>query len=486
MLFFFSKTKLNENKYLILGHLTFLALLVFSFIFAKERVIYIDSGAQIFEFTKDEWFHIYVQRYSMYLSQLLPVLAVNLHLPLLVVIYAYSISMPLIGYILWLITVYFLKNQKIGILLLFVMLGIRQTFFHAISETFQLMFYASFLYVWLFQTRNYQRTVFSKTVYYLIASLFIALCIFIHPVAIFFIFFILGLYILTKDISIFQKVIISMLSMGMILLKLLTTTQGSHDAQFMISRSEFFDRISRIFTLNSTIWFINLIKDFYWIPLLMLIISLLLYLKQKKYWRFAFVSGFVVLFWVITVVVYASGDSTIGMERSFLPLFFLCGTPFVVEFLSIVSSKWNMVFFMVFTVLLVFGFKKIAVASAPYTQRLEKIEQISVMANQTGEKKILIDVETAKQIFPTVSSWGLGFESMILSSLKGVDATVNIFMVESIDPNEPAYADPEIHFAVPWWRYWEIDALNPHYFQLPKQLPVALVWENGEMRIKDL
>jgi hypothetical protein len=34
------------------------------------------------------------------------------------------------------------------------------------------------------------------------------------------------------------------------------------------------------------------------------------------------------------------------------------------------------------------------------------------MANQQGKRKIVLTEETARQIFP-VSSWGVGFESMI-------------------------------------------------------------------------
>jgi hypothetical protein len=486
MLNTFLKTKLNENKYLILGHLTFFALLIFSIIFAKERVIYVDSAAQIFGSIEKEGFEIFVQRYSMYLFQLLPVLAIKLHLPLSVVVYSYSISAPVIGYLLWLITVYFLKDQKAGIFMLFVMLGISQTFFHAISETFQLMFLASFLYAWLFQTRNSQTSVLSKAVYYLIASLFIALCIFIHPVAIFFIAFILGIYILDKNISIPQKIMVSVISVGVILLKFLTATEGNHDEQFMISASEFLHRTYNLFTHYTTFWFFKHFTNYYWMPFLMMLASVFIYWKKKKYWHLAFVPGFVTLFWVITVVIYAPGDSDIAMERSFLPLFFFCGVPFVTEVFPLFSSKWDKVFCVGLTVLLFAGFTKIATASRPFTQRLEKIEEISVMANQQNKKKILIEEETARQIFPIIN-WGLGFESLIYTAMKGVDSTVNMYMVkDTIDLTDPHYPKFDVYFAVPWWIYRDASALNPHYFKLPEQQPSVLVLEEGALTIKDL
>jgi hypothetical protein len=481
----FTKDKLNENKYLILGHITFFILFILAFIFANERVLYTDSGAQVFEFIRDEGFEIYDKRYSMYLFQILPVLAIKLHLPLIVVIYSYSLSVPVIGYLLWLITVYFLKDQKIGMLMLFVMLGIRQTFFHAISETVQLIFFASFLYGWLFQQRNYQSSVYLKSLYYLIAFIFIALCMFIHPVAIFFISFILGLYILDKQKTVFQKTVITILSTGVILLKILLTEQSSHDAGFMINMDEFLHRISHLFVLNSTTWYFERFIDFYWIPLLMLILSLLFYQKRKKYWHFAFLSCFTIAFWLVSAIVYANDNGGIAKERIFFPLFFFCGISFVTEIFPLFSSKWNKIFLVGLSVFIGIGFTKIAVASIPYTKRLEKIEEISRLANQEGKKKILITGDITSLLFP-VSSWGLGFESMMYSSLKGVDSTVNMYVVDDIDPEEKKYKDPGVYLAVPWWKYWEINKLNPYYFRLPKQACSKLVIENGKLSIKDL
>jgi hypothetical protein len=487
MLNYFSKDRLNEDKYLLLGHGFFFVLLVFSFILAYERVLWVDSGAQVFEFIRDEWYNIYVRRYSMYLFQSFPILAIKLHLPLSVVIYSYSLSVPVIGYILWLITVYFLKDRKAGILMLFIMLGIRHTFFHAISETFQLMFFASFLYVWLFQARDYRKSVFSKIGYYFIACIFIALCVFIHPVSAFFVLFMLGMYFLNRNIPLFQKIFMAIASIVIILLKFLDTAEGSHDMNLFVGLYEIFNRIPKMFTFSISLWYFDQIQDCYWMPMLMLIVSLFFYLKKKCYWHFTFLLGFVILFWITTVIIYIGIGGIIGAERAFLPLFFFCGIPFLIEVFPNLSVKMNKVFFIGLTVLLVMSFVKIADVSIPYTQRLEKIEQISIMANQQGKKKILIEKEMAKQIFPVDTwTWGLGFESMLYTASKDIDSTVNMYIVDKIDLEEKQYQNPEVYFAVPWWRFWKIDNLNPHYFKLPKQLPSILVLENGELVIKEL
>lgn len=484
MLNLVSKIKLEENKYLILGHLTFFVLFIFALVFVNERILFLDSGAQVFELIRDEGFEIYAERYSMYLFQLFPVLAIKLHLPLFVVICAYSLSVPIIGYILWLITVYCLKNQRIGILILFIVLGIRHTFYHAISETFQLMFFAFFLYAWLFQATD-KSSVWFKILYYFVACFFITLCVFIHPVAAFFIVFVLGMYVLDKQKTILEKVIVSIMSLGLVLTKILLTESGSYDTRFILSAHEFLERLSNIFVLSSTRGFAESLVDFYWIPLAMFIVSLSFYLKKKKYWYFSFLLCFVLSFWLISVILYANDNGVIARERTFLPLFFFCGIPFMIEIFPLFSSKWNKIFLTGLAVFIVIGFTKVGIASLSYTKRLEKIGEISALANQEGKKKLLITRETSEQIFSS-ESWGLGFESIMYSSRKGIDSAVNMFIVDEIDYTTPEYKNTETYLAVPWWVHWDIDKLNPHYFKLPKQPCSELVIENGKMVIKDL
>lgn len=498
------KKKLENNKYLLLGHLTFLVLGVFSCIFVYERVLFIDSGNQVFHFIQHESFEIYDQRYSMYFFQLLPVFLIKLHAPLAVVIYSYSLSFLIIAYTLWLITVYFLKNQSIGILMLFVMLGIRQTFFHAISETFQLMFFACFLYAWLFQKRDYL-SVLGQIVYYFITLLFIALCIFIHPVAIFFVLFILGMYILDKEKKNLSKIILTIISLGIILLKFLTTKEGSRDATFLVDIPAFFERLSRLLKLNPAKWFFDEMIDFYWFPLLMFVLLLIFYFKKKKYLHFVFIFCFIIGFWLISVIIYAWESAVVGLERTFLPLFFFCGLPFITEIFPLLSKKWDKVFFILLTVLIIGGFIKIAVASKPYTRRLDKMEEIANLAKKEGKMKILIELSTAEELFSPRSwgvnmlkdislrdlfcgnNWGMGFESILYTALKGKDSIVNIYVMENQNyKEEMSFVDPDIYFGVWWWIFWPIDELSPYYFKMPKQPASLLVLEDGKMRLKDI
>jgi hypothetical protein len=481
------KNKLKNNRYLLLGHLTFFVLFIFSFVFANERVLFMDSAYQIFDMINSGGFHQSVRRYSMYLSELLPWLAIRLNLPLKVVIFSYSASFTLIAYGFWLLTAYILKNRQVGIIMLFTFIGMRQTFFHAISETFQLMFFAAFLYAWLNSRFAEKKEVRNKILYYFIAVLMMTLCMFIHPVALFFLVFILGVYILNKNYTIAQKTIITLLTIGIMLLKVLTVESGSHDTDYNMNLREFLGHCLNIFHLPSTEWFLVHLLDFYIFPFLLLTLVLIQYIKKKQYLNFLFFLGFTFCFTLISIIVYHIPDSTIGRERSFLPLMFFCGLPFMRDVFPNISSKWNKVFYIGLSCLLIGGFIKMGVASRPYSQRLKKIEEIVTFANKANQKKLVMDKEISHSIIPFYN-WATGLESIMYSAMIDIDSTVNFYIAEDLNDkkNDDNFLNEAVYMAVPWWTFWQINELNPHYFKLPKQPAKELMIENGEFVIKDL
>ena len=138
-----------NTKYLILGHLCFLVLLILAAKYANVRVLLTDSAYQLFYDINHPGMLINDSRYSMVFSQILPWIAIHLHFPLKLVIISYSVSFVLVGYACWLLTAYVMKQRQAATLMLFVLLAIGGTFLHCISESFQLMFYVPMLYAWM-------------------------------------------------------------------------------------------------------------------------------------------------------------------------------------------------------------------------------------------------------------------------------------------------------------------------------------------------
>ena len=164
------------GKYVIMGHLTFVVLLIYSVLFYKERVLHMDSAYQVFQ-NLNFGMLINDGRYSMFLSQLLPLLMVKLHAPLLLVLCSYSVSFVLIMYAFFLATVYLAGDKLVGLLMALTVFCVNNTFYHCISETFQLMMFAPFLFAWL--NHKVQPTLAGNAIYYAVLSFAMFMCVFI-------------------------------------------------------------------------------------------------------------------------------------------------------------------------------------------------------------------------------------------------------------------------------------------------------------------
>jgi len=484
---YFSKTGLNRDKDLILGHLTFFVLLIFSVVLANDRVLFSDSAYQLFEMIQRCGFQQNVRRYSMYLAEVLPFLAIYLKLPLKVVVICYSMSFALLAYGFWLLTTYVLKNRYVGIIMLFTIIGMKQTFFHTISETFQLMFFAAFLYAWLNSRFAEKKAIIGKIFYYVVALFMMALCMFIHPVAVFFLAFIAGVYILNKNYTVKQKIIVSLLTIGVLILKFLTVQEGSHDTDYNMGVWEFLVRCRDIRHLSSTDWFLTRFIEFYCAPFLLLIVALVHYVRRKQWLNFLFFGGFFVFFVLITLVLYHAPDSAFGRERSFLPLMFFCGLPFMRDVFPNISVKWNKVFFIVLICLLIVSYVRIGIASVPYSKRLKKIDEIVTFANRENQKKLVMDKEMSLTFVPFYN-WATGFETMMYSAMIDIDSTVNFYIEEDLNAQRENenFLNEDYFLAVPWWTFWWVRDLNPNYFKLPPQPAKELIVEDGKLVIREL
>ncbi len=471
-----------QHRYQLLGHLVFATLLVMSVFYVYERVLYIDSAYQVFQNLN---FGILINdgRYSMFLSQLLPLLLVKMNAPILLVMCAYSVSFILIAYICYLLTVYAVKEKNVGLLMLFTVLCMNNTFFHCISETFQLMFFSAFLYAWLkYEPKS---GTLSNVVYYAVLLFAIALCIFIHPIALFFVLFVLLYYLLCSRFKVSVKfVVASVLFLLAFILKNIIVQSG-HDASFVPSADDLKYAIGHFFQVYSFKFFAERMLNLYLVPLLLFVVTSVFYLCKKEWIKLLYYVGFILCFFVMSVVVYYKGDGSIGMERSFLPLVFFAGLPFVCDVLPCLKHCQDKVFFAVLSLMLVLAFSKIISTSHSYAKRFDTFDEIISLAKEKGEHKLVIGKTFAREM--NLENWGVGLESLMYSASQNRDFVVSVFVVEDDeDFSEDIFDDGQYYLAVPWWRFWKISEMNPRYFSLPQTTYKRLIKADGELKITGL
>ena len=470
----FDVSKIVRNKYLLLGHLCFLVLLVLAAKYANVRVLLTDSAYQLFYDINHPGMLINDSRYSMVLTQILPWLAIHLHLPLKLVVISYSVSFILVGYACWLLTVYVMKQRQAATLMLFVLLAIGGTFLHCISESFQLMFYVPMLYGWMcFEPQSAKISIsnFHFSIYYPVLALLVALAFFIYPMAVFYILFAVGFRLLKEGQPRVDKPALATagLMLACIVLYWLIGPSG-HDSEFVPTLGGVVHSLRNFFSLGSFGTFVFMFPRLYLAPTVLLVLTLIGYARGRQWWKFCYLLGYAVAFLVAACIIYQTGDSSISRERYFIPLFFIIGLPFLVDELPRLTNRQERWWFWVFVALIVFAFGRIMHYVHSYEPRLEAIAEVAQMAERQGQHKLLVARSTAEEVFPG-DIWGLALESMLFTAQQGPEHTVTIYKEEDDFDRTDAdlYLNPEVYVSVNWWKRWEVSELNPRYFRLPAQ-----------------
>lgn len=469
-----------RNKYIALGHAVFITLLVFSQLFVKERVFLIDSAYQIFDDVLREGIYVAAGRHSMVLSQLLPWAAIKLGAPLPVVVGAYSGSFVLVCYLLFAVAAHGLRDQSAALVMVSMAMVLRHTFFHCISETFQLMVYAGFLYALLRRAPRPGGWRAAGRMAAVAAALL--LCLFIHPVSMFFVAFILGFLLIDSGWRPgrcwWWAAAVFAVAAGA---KWLATRSGSHDDSFVPTADTMLAVLAdprRSYALS----FIAANAWRYLFPLAMLAASLLFYLRRRQWWKLAFAAGFNAAFFAVTLLVYHKPDGVIAMERSFLPLVFFAALPFAHDVVPTLRGRREWLCAALAAISLAGGLTSLALASRQYTRRIAAMDRVIDFALQTNQRKLVMARSEAAKIFE-FQIWGVGVESMLLSSMRGPGQTVNLFLEDDgFDRRHEMYRYQDTYMPVPWWKVRPTAKLNHRYMNLPQQpFRELLVGDDGNL-----
>ena len=465
-----------------IGHFSFGVCLIFSIVWMYARVCNIDGAYQIFQMINSESFSINDGRYGMFLSQLLPLVAIRLHWPLYVVMLLYSVSFVLMAYLLYLIAIYVLNEDKIAFCMVLVFLCMRVTFLHALSETFQLMFFSLFGYALM--THYPKKSTFPRLFFYWLSLVFVwCFCLFIHPVAIFFLPFAI-LYIWLDEGKGSGKIlwISALILLVCVVLKAVLPKQGAHDDQFLLPLPELLKLLPDFLHFGSLKFFSQHFFDFYYLPVVMWIWTLGYYLKNREILKTVFYLLYNLGFFVVTIWIYHAGDGPIGMERSFLPLLFFSGVPFVKEVLVRCSQRVHAIFGIIVALLLLHSFVRIGIKADSRQRAFGALEEIMRVAEQRDVYKIWLSESDGSSLdLPT--DWGIGISSMLYSSCKwGRERVCNVFVYPEDMDFQAIELEKSSSFAfVPWWIYRESDEMNPYYFQLQESPFYLLQLQDGEL-----
>lgn len=433
----------------IAGNLLFLILCIYAVVYAAERVTYIDSAWQFFHRVNNESFLFPSGRFGVFISEIPLYIAAKLHLPFSILVYTFSLSYILLYYIVWRLCTYTFKNPVAGLAILFsAVVGLRESFLHPVTETHQCIVFSSLLWALL----NHEfRNPKLKTIW---ACVLTVLILFIHPIGVFTIGFVLLYFMAEKRSFRNQLPWVVLAIILLITLWRFFTPTDPYDADQIshLKNSSPYAALIQSHVLS----FLKIhFTHFYWLPELAFLIAALWLAFRKEWLKLSALVLSVVAYLIIASITFSSGDSSIMLERIFLPAIFMINLALAdVLATQKTFNKWIPLTLVVF--LMLNGIRYINAGCLMYKKRVAYMDQLVQAGIAQGNDKYLLPEAKADKERILVP-WAFGTETLLYSKFK-YDKCISITMEKESCP--PGNCRMTNVLCLP------VNKLNKNYFQL--------------------
>lgn len=462
----------RSNIWHVLGHAGMLTLVLYSIIYYQERTLFIDTAYQLFELINFEQLFVSAGRYSDYIVKFPSWLALNLGAGVDGVLMTFSVGITLIYYGVFIICVHLLKNPYAGLaIVLNLIVCMRMSFYHPLSETHQALVYSCLFWAWLYHPLKVERS-YEKVIKTIVLLLIVSLAFFAHPVAALLLGFVMIYWILDKKVAkTFLPWVIMAFIVGLALFKMSTTPVDSYEGKFFQNLSGMLNSTIEIFDSHTWEVFIHEFRRLYFSPTLLLLVTLLILLLRKQFIKalglvFFSVGTFVVM------VVSSPVDSLVMTERSLLPWGFIILFFFVKEVLSGLQNRAARKLGLIFTSLVIIGaFYGLRKTGDYFNDRLNYMGQLIEVAKEEGTDKLLIPLEYVDSHYINVS-WAFGYESLMYSIVNDQPATTVYIATGPL--NHYPYTNEKAFLAPVFSKIKFCEQMNPAYFQVSDTTPYVV------------
>lgn len=437
----------NPLSFRIAGHAWFMVLVIYSVVYVAERFCYVDSAWQFFQRINGNGFIFPSDRYGVFISQVPVFLALKCHASFTVLAYVFSLSYILLYYLLWYVCTSLLKNPAAGLALIFcTFMGVREGFLHPVTETQQCLMFSVLLYAQLRHRSAVQP--FGA----LLIVLTTLLILFTHPAGVFTAGFAAVLCMVeAKNFRSGIAWTVIVLLAGITLWRFFFPVD-SYDAAI-------YDQLkdgSSTQGTNGALHFLRIhFVNFYWVPELAGLITVLWLAAKKDWLKLGLTMAGVLGYIFIAAVTFSTGDSSILMERAFLPACFMISLVFAGLLAQPkLPLPWMPVVLLLF--FMVSGVRYINNGCLMFKKRTTYLDELVTKAYGTGHDKLfIVPTETDNQ--KIMVPWALGTETLMYSTFKYGKPVTITFENETCDPLSIRLAS---FYCCP------VENLNARYFRI--------------------
>lgn len=191
------------------GIITYALLLLLAAVYYKERTVMLDSSYHLFHIVHHRSLAIQGNRFGAALTQVYPLLAVKMNLPLKIIAIAYSLSFPFFSLLAFLFCLLRLKNTRVALaIMLFNVLMVTHTFYWPHPELPAGVAFTLLYFVWADRVLRHEA---KQRFLFMVAPLWIITIVFFHPLLIFVFFFLNAYFLLVYKKSINRGMVVFMI-----------------------------------------------------------------------------------------------------------------------------------------------------------------------------------------------------------------------------------------------------------------------------------
>ncbi|MFI5135725.1 MAG: hypothetical protein ACHQD9_07720 [Chitinophagales bacterium] len=443
----------------LVGNLYLIVYAVFAAIFYKER-IFLDGSYYFFWVAQNETFHIEHQRYILAASQLLAVIGTKLNVSLNTLLILNSLNPIIYLWILFLLSVYWLKHEGIAwCLLLSSVCGIYFIYFIPMYEVWYgcvlLIFFAGILEKKIYLTLQQQ----------IIFALLLVTLLFSYPLIFIGVIYFSVAHFLKEKKMPRMIVAIYFFSFAVWLLWKYFFISDYEEGKIEYPLSEEGSILSQNFTSAGNIWqWIVFLFRIYSEEMIALIIAVaILFRRKEKLQAALLIATFVGFLLLISFFHVHPWTHTNYFERMYLLLIPLCLVPFFQNVYTQIKMKTAVA--LIAVALIFLRGNQIIAHASDYRTHVNELESLITKCNQEQGSKFTVDFSKHPEL-SSLDEWSLPMEALIFSSLNSNQHSVTISWKADVEIPDISKRLDENKFRLRLDEIYPDDWLNKKYFNL--------------------
>jgi len=443
-----------------------------------------DPAFYSFKIIHFKTFNIEHHRYSSFLTQLLPLLAIKKGFSLELFLKLYSISFILLFYLVFNICVYLYKNLSAGIsILLALCLCIRQTFYSPVSEFQQGMVFVVLYWCIISSFSDTQKS--KDQVNHLINFSVLAIITFFHPLLLTALIYISGFELIKRNRIFDKNIYIGLLLIGVCFgLRLLLVPVDSYESNKIPGIAEALKLLLQLPYLVSTKYFLGYAYSNYKVSFLAFFIACLFFSYRKQYKQLIWCTLATLSYIALICIIYHNGESHIMYENYFLLVGLFIAVPLSS---TLIENKLIKLYsFLILLFILTMNFYNVWKEHLFYSQRISYIDRLTSYGKKFDTRKFIVNENNSPREILSVD-WAFAFESLLHSSIKGPDSAVTVYTATDVNAYDSLNKDLNLFlgadFALTWFK---INDLDTNYFRFKKSYYKKLNLCSDSIDIKKL